>query len=948
MKKLFTNLKVAMTLLLLCGVCSAWGENHTGTFKKITSESDLTTGYYVVTGSGNSSALGATANSNNRIEGVSVTITDGAIVNPSTTVVYLITKNAEGYSFKNESTGQYMCQVGTTSGKSMGFKNEEINITLAGYNSASPVGFKFTLDGASNNYFKYNVSSGWFANYANGYTTSMTPVDLYKLEGTPANVATPTFTPAATDFLGSTSVTIACATEGASIYYTLDGTEPTKASTPYTAAISINETTTVKAIAYKDGEASNIATKTFTKVTPLTTMDAIYSASATAGNYWITFNNWVISGVKGSNAYLTDNAGKGMIIYKSGHGFAAGDILSGTVKCALTIYNGSAEVTDLASSAEGLTVTKGGTLNTVEATIADLGGVNTGAYVNLGALTYNGTEFTNGTNTIKPYNTFITLPTLTNGKKYYVKGVYIQFGSTQEIAPLATTDFEEVPATKYEITITPSTNGSVTVDATDNKAQEGQVVTLTVTPTAHYALSELTVTDASSNLVAVADNKFTMPASNVTVNATFAEKEKFTVTYTSLGASAGSEKVYDGETVVNAPTPTYTGWTFAGWTTTENYSMSTTSPELFNLSSAITADIVLYAVYSKTEGGNGSVTATLTNDEICASDMSNSYGPGSITNDYGTWNYNASKQGNYNKDGEYFIQIRSNATVSYIQVPEFSGDITSIVLNKVCNTSKGKYTGSLYFRSECANEATAIATATSESALDDVTLTIPAGYRTGYIMSSGACRISSITVNYASGTTYYTTTITPQTQNVEITSAGYATAYIPFAATVEGATAYYVTVDGDYAKLNEINGTIPANTGVVIKGDEGTATFTESAETLASVEGNLLIGTAAVEGDVYDAANTTYYILSTGSNGVGFYWDPASTAGEKANCAQYKAVLAVSGNGAAPRFISFDEATGIEAIHSVNENENIYNLNGVRVNGNYKGIVIINGKKVVK
>ena len=80
-------------------------------------------------------------------------------------------------------------------------------------------------------------------------------------------VATPTFTPnGASSFTGTQSVTIKCATTGAKIYYTTDGTEPTASSTEYTTALSLTSTTTVKAIAVKTGmNNSAVATATFTK-----------------------------------------------------------------------------------------------------------------------------------------------------------------------------------------------------------------------------------------------------------------------------------------------------------------------------------------------------------------------------------------------------------------------------------------------------------------------------------------------------------------------------------------------------------------------------------------------------------------------------------------------------------------------------------------------------------
>jgi len=81
---------------------------------------------------------------------------------------------------------------------------------------------------------------------------------------TPSTVATPVIA-GTTPFTTSTEVTITCATDGASIYYTTDGSTPTSASTAYTQAFTLTATTTVKAIAIKNGVSSEVATKTFTK-----------------------------------------------------------------------------------------------------------------------------------------------------------------------------------------------------------------------------------------------------------------------------------------------------------------------------------------------------------------------------------------------------------------------------------------------------------------------------------------------------------------------------------------------------------------------------------------------------------------------------------------------------------------------------------------------------------
>ena len=67
-----------------------------------------------------------------------------------------------------------------------------------------------------------------------------------------------------TPFDESTEVTIS-GPDGAEIRYTTDGTAPNAESSLYSEAITLTDTTTVKAIAIKNGESSEAATKVFTK-----------------------------------------------------------------------------------------------------------------------------------------------------------------------------------------------------------------------------------------------------------------------------------------------------------------------------------------------------------------------------------------------------------------------------------------------------------------------------------------------------------------------------------------------------------------------------------------------------------------------------------------------------------------------------------------------------------
>ena len=78
-------------------------------------------------------------------------------------------------------------------------------------------------------------------------------------------VAAPTIS-GSTTFTDSTQVTMS-GPAGASIYYTVDGSAPTAESTEYESALTLSATTTVKAIAIKDGVSSAVTSRTYTKGT---------------------------------------------------------------------------------------------------------------------------------------------------------------------------------------------------------------------------------------------------------------------------------------------------------------------------------------------------------------------------------------------------------------------------------------------------------------------------------------------------------------------------------------------------------------------------------------------------------------------------------------------------------------------------------------------------------
>ena len=98
---------------------------------------------------------------------------------------------------------------------------------------------------------------------SDGSTTVVSGSTSQDSGGGSNTVAAPTIS-GTTPFTSSTQVTMS-AEAGAEIHYTLDGSTPTASSSLYSAPLTLSDTTTVKAIAIKDGVISSVTTRTYTK-----------------------------------------------------------------------------------------------------------------------------------------------------------------------------------------------------------------------------------------------------------------------------------------------------------------------------------------------------------------------------------------------------------------------------------------------------------------------------------------------------------------------------------------------------------------------------------------------------------------------------------------------------------------------------------------------------------
>ena len=171
---------------------------------------------------------------------------------------------------------------------------------------------------------------------------------------------------------------------------------------------------------------------------------------------------------------------------------------------------------------------------------------------------------------------------------------------------------------------------------------------------------------------------------------------------------------------------------------------------------------------------------------------------------------------------------------------------------------------------------------------------------------------------------------------VSISKAGYASFNSPVAVEIpEGVTAYVLSgVNESSLSLTSIkDGIIPANTAVVLKGNEGNYNFniTSEAGTATSAFSGTIAAISVESGKNYTLQNGTY--------GVAFYiLDSTSIPGFKAYYPKPSAVKALT-------FV-FDTETGIDTRILEQTGEKVYDLQGRLVEKAGKGIYIVSGKKV--
>ena len=520
------------------------------------------------------------------------------------------------------------------------------------------------------------------------------------------------------------------------------------------------------------------------------------------------------------------------------------------------------------------------------------------------------------------------------------------------LAPLELTitgDLQE--DVQYTVTsnVSPAVAGSVTMNPESGVVTSGGSVTLTANANTGYRFDKWT--DASGNeLSKNPDYSFT-PTANATVNANFIKLNAVNFSLTGTEANgfapepvyglAGEEVDFPKSQLMYAAGKTLTAWTDGTNTYPISGKYTVTSAESVTLTPVFT-DNTVSLLDAKSE-----VTVSWK--------LGSNYAPVLAFENGTNWN---SVQGN-----AYLVQqaVVNGQTIDVGMMFETRSSETGLsgngkIYNKGRTDNWAQVNNNTVFRIPVVRNSKI--TMKAYSKIYPTTIDGKADYdtETNELVYTYKGDAKEIDIVIHSGSYYSEITVTyPPSQSFSLTTADTEpySLYLDYPVTIpEGIEAYTGALDAaeETLTMKEVQGTIPANTAVIVKSATADTYVFKETYTAAAIESNSLKGVTA-DTDIATLVTAGKTLLTLGTKGgkVAFRKPATGTTQVKANKA-YLLVDTPSGEGAKTVKMIFDgETTGISEF-TANEdvtNAPLFNLNGQRVNANAKGLLIKNGKKII-
>ncbi|UKK67663.1 chitobiase/beta-hexosaminidase C-terminal domain-containing protein [Prevotella communis] len=912
--------------------------------------------------------------------------------------VYSKTEGASGVQNKTASVtiSDYASAKGWTSGTKYTTIEADENVTIEGasngnnskfYNTSTPHNWRFYA--TDNGSFTITTSNGVLTSatitytgnklkYNNNDVTSATPISVsgtsatFVVSGSSSNsqvsaievnytignqgttyywsapvaatVERPEITLAANPFTFSTTATITCATNGADIKYSYDGTN----WSDYSAPLTITETKTIYAKAVLNSDESQIASVTATKnlVEPTVTIDAtgITNTNVFAGtdagslSASVTYNDAPVEG-----AVVTWSVDNDKIATINATTGAVTLVDKGTVTFTAT-YAGNSDFSEKTATYEMTVInndpnapgTEGNPYTVAQARAAiDAGEGVTDVYVagivceggstlSSGSMNYwisdDGTE----TDKFEIYRgkglngaNFTSVNDVKIGDVVVVYGDIKLYGSTYEFntgsrlvthkAKVLNPTFSPVAgvvAAGTTVAISTTTEGATiyyTTDGTDPTTGSGVYsapITINVTTT----IKAIAVKDGFPNSDVV-EASYTVAAPVATPTFSLAEG-----TYTSIQTVTISTDTEEADIyyTIDGSEPT---------TSSNKYSAPISVDETMNIKAIAVKDGMANSAVA-------SATYTINLPDYAELPFSFNSGKDDIASIIGLTqsglgsDYNTSPKLKFDGTGDYLV----------LKINEIPGILSFDI--------KGNTFSGGTFKVQTSVDGENYSDLSAYSDLGDT-------QSEKFDLSADVRYIKWIYTTKSSGNVGLGNIKLTNTKEIAISAAGWATycssAPLDFT-NVTTLTAYTASKYGSAVKFNKVTGKVPANTGLLVRGETANVPVCASAEAVS----NLLVG---VTTDTPKDAGTIF-VLMKGSKGIGFYKNTNDFT-LRANSAYLRAED-VEGSTARAFIALDDETTGIADVKAVKEDaEGMFDLQGRKIAKPTKGLYIVNGKKIV-
>ena len=753
---------------------------------------------------------------------------------------------------------------------------------------------------------------------------------------------------------------------------------------------------------HKAAEASyEVTVKNTTTIAGLKTIDNNSGVAFAAD-----LTDAVVTYVSGDYAYIQD-ASAAILVNKSEHGLIAGQKINGAVSGTVKITNSIDQLTDIDLSAA--TVTEDGVIPTaltktvaeVRANAASLDG----QLVTINAVTIDkpsttttlkdGSKIEEVVATITMYSpnsgasvndkekgNFTGFVSLYNGETPRIN-LYEQeqFVKTYNAPTAQTLTFDEDDVNLDEDTealanyVGQAVNGAHTtltweVDgASDDIVQSIDAATGALVLNGECGAAIINVSAVAAD---VEEDGVITPYLAANTSYTITVNPRYTVTFSANGQETEVRQESYGAPVTIPTIAPVGNYEVQGWLDEEIDTHTDTKPVGLIEESTYTPanDITLYAVYAKQTIGDDEDVELYNNTGSTGTDATSGITASGTIN-----------QNNGNSKPSFGLTSSSNKTITLSGIDISTVKVATMNFDYKVGKNGTKYsslTVTQYDNQDniLGTPANVTASNTNYNTSDDISL-------------NTSCVKITIVCNPAAGSTYdtyvdnivinvvrpsiiyydYRTSLTNAIVTMTIGPAGFNTWHQPFAAEFiadgDNGKAYYAAdVDANqvvnFQQFSENK--IPANTGAIIKGEvNAEVSYTILGADVDFSAENLLHGTNTTE---IITADDDYYYFISGRTKVsedpltyeyGFFvpksLETGSTFTNNANKA-YLQVLKTKFGGATSKGLGMSwtdaETNGITNVNSTYTDGHYYNLAGQRVSENYKGVVIYNGKKIIK